>query len=720
MWNAEQLEFIHAPNTDGTLIGIPGGGKTRCILGRILHLKDTQQIASFVVCTFSRLACNDFRIKGAQMRQGMFDTDKIRTIHSLAHTITSAYGVSCGIDTVVYRASKIIQDHPDTLRDNVYCLKHADCIFVDEAQDISGTQYAFVRALRDALGVSLVLVGDPNQNIYQFQGGSDIYLRDHKGFRIELIKNYRSTQSLVAVSNAARPQKGSDMQCASGEEGVKPVLVSHTIKNIQEHLVAEVRRCLDIGELVAILGPVKNSYRYESGYQTRLGLQWAAQVLRIHGVPVHLHYIESTSDDHQRATHEMKDIVLDPKKVHMFTMHGSKGLEFDHVMLLNCHYNLMGKMPTLQDCENYKYLMFVGVSRAKKTMHAFRLSGQQVWPGWFDMNEFMELDGDPPKQKALEYDTTKRLKFQWTSLLRDRVMINEERLAQLEDMFALRFHQIGETTRHVHLPDEEQLSELYGVWAENTFYHHYRGGEPPCMSSIDSMLRNTIIVPMQLSRAVNKLRHRFGLTATDMVPLSLLTSHPGDDDIDPILREFLTDYISTNEEVFLHVQDICRWFNALELQELLAASKAEVTRERIWRMCLFLWQYRAEAGYRWNRCYDAHIKSLDHYEPWIIDAARKLPDGYCFQVKSTMPDLPITGIVDCVNENKKVMIELKFTRSFQTSYGLQVAGYAMMMSGEWNMQVINLRTRKTTTVTSPALTKPSPILRFLDSIVLTP
>jgi hypothetical protein len=717
MWNSEQLQFIHAPNTDGTLIGIPGGGKTRCILGRILHLIDTKEIKGFIVCTFSRLACNDFRIKGSHLRKGVFDTDKIRTIHSLSHVITSAYGVSCGIDTVVYRASKIIEKHRNTLRDSVYCLEDVNCIFVDEAQDISGTQYAFVCALRDALGVPLVLVGDPNQNIYQFQGGSDKYLRNHKGFCVELVKNYRSTQSIVAVSNAARPLKGSDMQCASGEEGVKPVLVSHSIEKIQRLLVAEVRQCLEKGELVAIIGPVKNSYRLETGYQTRLGLQWAAQTMRIHGIAVHLHYVESASDDHQRTTQEIKDIVLDPKKVHMFTMHGSKGLEFDHVMLLNFHYNLMGKKPTTQDGENFKYLMFVGVSRAKRTMHAFRLSNADVWPGWFDMNGFMELDGDPPKQKTLDYDVKQQIKFQWTSLLRDRVMMDEEHLTQLEDMYALKFHQTGVTIRQIHLPDEEQLSELYGAWAENTFYHHYRGGKPPCMSSIEDMLHNTIIVPMQLSRAVNKLRHRFGLTATDMVPLSLLTSHPGDDDIEPSLREFLTNYIETNEEVFLHIQDICRWFNAAALQELIEASKQDMTRECIWRMCLFLWQYRAEASYRWNRNYDAHIKTLDHYETWIIEEARKLPDGYKFQVKSTLLDLPITGIVDCVNEKTKDIIELKFTRSFQTSYGLQVAGYAMMMSGEWNMQVVNLRTQKNTTVTSPALKNPDPILRFLGTII---
>jgi len=46
MSNPEQLAFIESPLTDGVLIGIPGGGKTRSILERILYLRREGKIPS--------------------------------------------------------------------------------------------------------------------------------------------------------------------------------------------------------------------------------------------------------------------------------------------------------------------------------------------------------------------------------------------------------------------------------------------------------------------------------------------------------------------------------------------------------------------------------------------------------------------------------------------------------------------------------------------------
>ena len=49
------------------------------------------------------------------------------------------------------------------------------------------------------------MIGDPNQNIYQFQNGSDQYLINHPGKNFKLIKNYRSTPHIVNFINYFRP-----------------------------------------------------------------------------------------------------------------------------------------------------------------------------------------------------------------------------------------------------------------------------------------------------------------------------------------------------------------------------------------------------------------------------------------------------------------------------------------------------------------------------------
>ena len=46
--------------------------------------------------------------------------------------------------------------------------KKLKVIFVDEAQDISFIQYDLINKLSKFLNCPVIMVGDPNQNIYQF------------------------------------------------------------------------------------------------------------------------------------------------------------------------------------------------------------------------------------------------------------------------------------------------------------------------------------------------------------------------------------------------------------------------------------------------------------------------------------------------------------------------------------------------------------------------
>jgi len=129
------------------------------------------------------------------------------TIHSLAQTVfRSLVGQgqesvrSTSMETIVLRATRELSKWSGSamateLAKKVKILRNVSIIFVDEAQDLNKNQYSFACALRDALGAPLVLIGDPNQTIYQFQGSSCDYLLNHGGFRICLRDNSRSSQA---------------------------------------------------------------------------------------------------------------------------------------------------------------------------------------------------------------------------------------------------------------------------------------------------------------------------------------------------------------------------------------------------------------------------------------------------------------------------------------------------------------------------------------------
>lgn len=82
---------------------------------------------------------------------------------------------------------------------------------VDEAQDLNLAQYEFIKALCGDLTSSVMMVGDPNQMIYGFNGSSSVYLcehfvRDFSPVRYELKENYRSTRKIIKAANKLRPK----------------------------------------------------------------------------------------------------------------------------------------------------------------------------------------------------------------------------------------------------------------------------------------------------------------------------------------------------------------------------------------------------------------------------------------------------------------------------------------------------------------------------------
>lgn len=98
---------------------------------------------------------------------------------------------------------------------------------VDEAQDLNLAQYEFIKALCGDLTASVMMVGDPNQMIYGFNGSSSAYLcehfvRDFSPVRYELKENYRSTKKIIKAANRLKPSARMEHDFAlDGKFGVK-------------------------------------------------------------------------------------------------------------------------------------------------------------------------------------------------------------------------------------------------------------------------------------------------------------------------------------------------------------------------------------------------------------------------------------------------------------------------------------------------------------------
>lgn len=106
-------------------------------------------------------------------------------------------------DDLIVTPARILEEHPQ-LRARYQ--EEIGYVLIDEYQDINEAQYRLVRALVGNTG-HLTVVGDDHQTIYSWRGSNiGIFMAFERDFAnakvIRLEENYRSTQTIIAASNA--------------------------------------------------------------------------------------------------------------------------------------------------------------------------------------------------------------------------------------------------------------------------------------------------------------------------------------------------------------------------------------------------------------------------------------------------------------------------------------------------------------------------------------
>ena len=84
-------------------------------------------------------------------------------------------------------------------------------ICIDEAQDLNNAQYQLLLALANGEYKSIMMVGDPNQSIFHFNGSSPDFMDknfvdDFNPTPFELNENYRSSKAVLAAAKKIRPE----------------------------------------------------------------------------------------------------------------------------------------------------------------------------------------------------------------------------------------------------------------------------------------------------------------------------------------------------------------------------------------------------------------------------------------------------------------------------------------------------------------------------------
>ncbi len=189
---------------------------------------------------------------------------------------------------------------------------HLRYVIVDEYQDMSRSRYDLLRSLRESGGFKLFCVGDDWQSIYRFNGSDVGYILDFERYwgpsevlRIE--RTYRFSGELLRISNAFMNSSPNQVHKELvGDPGSDSVLRTITMR-----MVSEAVSGIPPDESILMLGRFRHDVvSLEGG-----GFQW-------------------------RPCPDGRTLTVTPesdpsRRIVFMTIHGSKGMQADHVFVLN-------------------------------------------------------------------------------------------------------------------------------------------------------------------------------------------------------------------------------------------------------------------------------------------------------------------------------------------------------------------------------------------------
>ncbi len=401
--------------------GVPIKEKTDEELYDLVLPKGSKQEKAFIrlIVTFSTLVKSSCKSLNEVLKQAYKANDERSTfiIENIFQPVYERYiqalSESKQIDftDAILQATEICSTSPPV---------EYDYIIVDEFQDISVDRYNFLKALRKGNPpAKLYCVGDDWQSIYRFSGSDMALFNQFPEYfgatEINKIETtYRFGEPLVALSSQFIQRNKAQIQ-----KNIRPF--NAEIKTELEFHPYERRDyCNTIGQLIASIPSDKSvlllgRYSFDDYY---------------------LSFMYQSIKEGNRFYY-----VIEGRKIEFLTVHKSKGLEADYVILLQCNKDTYG-FPTLVNddpvlsyvltkSDQFQFgeerrLFYVAITRAKmKTLVLY----DKHFPSVF-VDEFLH----PAKISKESYEKHPNANKRWT---------------RKADQFLLKLHSDGKSIKYI-------------------------------------------------------------------------------------------------------------------------------------------------------------------------------------------------------------------------------------------------------------------------------
>lgn len=264
-----------------------------------------------------------------------------------------------------------------------------DYILVDEFQDISMDRYRFLQALRTQSPLTkLFCVGDDWQSIYRFAGSDMSLFKDFSKYfgytkECRMETTYRFGEPLIQKSSEFilhnPDQKSKDVKAFNDSINTKLEFIAVNDRDDVIQKFIELIKSIPVDKDIYVLG------------------RYSFNVNIFKGSPV------TVKNNTSKVT-----LSYEGREMTYMTVHQSKGLESDYVILLGCDSGNLGFPSEIGDAPVLKYVLsrpdgyrfgeerrvfYVGITRAKKVTYIFY---NKEKPSTF-IPEFIHIDTPAPK-----------------------------------------------------------------------------------------------------------------------------------------------------------------------------------------------------------------------------------------------------------------------------------------------------------------------------------
>lgn len=681
--NEDQLSFVHSNIEPCSVYGNPGCGKTRTIIEYCIqkfHDKIVATSAHFLILSFSKKAQTDFIKRGKHSsKPQLFNTCNVRTIHSLASSISYKLlnKQSDSRNTVILATYKHILSDALNLH-QIKALQKCKFIIIDEAQDLNENQYNLAKLITDKLNIPLILVGDPNQNIYQFQGGSDKFLLNHSKVIYNLTTNYRSTNQIVQFCNHLRPHNFLPfMSSGKHTNHKKPLVYCNSLASIKKHIIQELSKNDYNLEDIAIIGSVKKS----NDNYTNIGLQLICNFLDEHKIKFVKQFADSNSECDEKIEF---DVVKG--HVNVITAHASKGLEFKKTLVVNFHYTTFTRVPSEDEHQQHKYLWYVALSRSMEELIVYVDSGRDVFPSIEQVpTELYEIEGYCLRYpKKFKQDEVKKKQFHVTDILYDNKYFNENTLYEWNNQFqyTVQKHQLFDI-QTVELYEYARYDALYGLFMEKLFMFYYYKNQKNVQAFIDMLkqrLHNILFVDASQKKTYNQLIQKGIISGDKELNLDKIDNYTLSQKEGEFVSSCFQKMNSKQITVLLKLDTY--EYDELKLVSMIdSLLRTEHGEQVLFDIVLYFYQIDNECKYVLNQDFSAHFQSVSPYFA-KLDVLSCQNDNLQFQVATSHPHLPLDGIIDVLHD--KTVIELKFVKRVSDKHVIQTLLYYNNLYYNWS------------------------------------